>query len=140
MITEDWARQQIEGLLPRLEMAKAQAAEAERKIAGIREIIRGVLIMYPELAEEVPDDPYLTEQQMAPKGADAIRLILREVGGQFTVSMMVDDLRSRHWLPASDNPANPVRTALERLVVAGEVHKHAGTSPVRYQLIERAET
>lgn len=56
MITEDWARQQIEGLLPRLEMAKAQAAEAERKIAGIREIIRGVLIMYPELAEEVPDD------------------------------------------------------------------------------------
>lgn len=35
---------------------------------------------------------------------------------EYRVSEAVAELRKREWLPESDNPANAVRAALERLV------------------------
>ena len=48
---------------------------------------------------------------------------------------MVTQLTQPGWLPDSDNPAPAVRTALERLVAAGEVTKgrdDTGTVTFRY--------
>jgi len=51
-----------------------------------------------------------------PKGAEAVRLILQESPNEwFFVSELVQALKARNWLPDSDNPANAVRTTLERL-------------------------
>ncbi len=49
-ITEAEARAAVEQLLPRLAAARAAAADAERRIAGLRMAIEGLALAYPELA------------------------------------------------------------------------------------------
>lgn len=139
-LTEEWARQQIGELLPKLALARRIVEDAERHISGIRQILQGFVIVHPDLADEIPAELLLTGPAVSnPVGGEAIRLVMRtSLGGAFTVSAMVDELRNRGLLPKSDNPANAVRTALQRLVDRGEVHKHAAQRPVRYQLIEKA--
>lgn len=65
------------------------------------------LLLYPE-GSSPPE---------APRGAEAVPIILQGSPNQwFYVSELVEALKVRGWLPDSDNPANAVRTALERVM------------------------
>ncbi len=104
------------------------AAHRATKLAGI---IAAYVDMFPELAPVVQEVTGQlptpgAEDSNAPKGAEAVRIVLQEnVKVQWYVSEMVEALRERGWLPESDNPANAVRAALDRLSTdsASDVHK-----------------
>ena len=111
--------------------------QAARQVTGLAKIILGYVEIYPLLTEIVPfetpeDDPFEFDlEPEVPKGAEALLKIMHERPDYwFWVSELVDALRERGWLPDSDNPANAVRTACERLIVSEDsaVHKGRGTS------------
>ena len=112
------------------ELAVANAQQA----TALQKIIWGYVEMYPELGKlvegqmDLPHAPPPPTDAGAPRGAEAVRFILQaEPGYPFYVSEVVDRLRNRGWLPAgSDNPANAIRTALERLVASAEDDVYKG--------------
>jgi hypothetical protein len=127
--------------------------DGRRKFSGSQMIIEGYAEMYPELRgladrllAQVPPEMILTiptapkvlleQEEERPKGAEAIHLILQEYPNtEYRVSECVAELRKRGWLPESDNPANAVRAALERLVANSEesdVIKIVGRGYVAY--------
>jgi hypothetical protein len=115
------AKKIIQQLVVELEVLRSAAATATRKAVAVSKIIGGYIEMFPELGplldQETLFDPERTTDEDAPKGAEAVRLILQDAPDQwFYVSNLVAALREREWLPHSDNPANAVRTALERLI------------------------
>ncbi len=117
------AEKQVEQLAKEWVLQRNLAADATRQAAGLRKIVLGYLEMHPELAptvERIAGGQAIAEEpteEGRPRGGEAIRQVLHENANfQFWVSEMVDALKSRGWLPDSDNPANAVRTALERLV------------------------
>lgn len=120
MKVED-ARLVVQQLAAELVGLRATAATATRHAAAVSKIISGYVEMFPELGplvdEEALSDSERTTDEDAPKGAEAVRVILQEQPDQwFYVSGLVAALRERDWLPDSDNPANAIRTALERLL------------------------
>lgn len=94
------------------------AERAVRHAAGLNQIIAGYLRMFPELE----DDPMIEQVTLftaegAPRGAEAVRIVLQDSPSEpFLVSELVQALNQRDWLPESANPANAIRTAVERLV------------------------
>jgi hypothetical protein len=99
-----------------LAQVEEQRARAKRESATL--IIQGILRQFPELESEVStaDREWEIRISDAPGGAEAVLQILQVDEGQpYTVREMVAALDRRGWLPQSENPANAVRTALERL-------------------------
>lgn len=112
-------------LLTDRERCREVADDALRRAAGIEAVISGYLQMYPGLADEfeLPFDvgEMSPREGEAPRGAAAVRIILQESPRKrWVVSELVDELRRRSWLPKSDNPANAVRAALERLLTKAD--------------------
>ena len=104
-LVEEWSRQRL------------LAEDADRKAKALSKIIRGYVEMYPELEAASQITTEATAVDYPPRGAEAVRLILQDSPNVwFYVSELVGLLRERGWLPESENPANAVRTALERLV------------------------
>jgi hypothetical protein len=107
------------------ELAEQMAAleASSRKVTGIAKILRAYADMFPELAERVNDAVAgrpLPEDD-SPRGAEAVRIVLQDSPkSSWYVSRMVTELRDRGWLPDSENPANAVRAALDRLVSSPE--------------------
>jgi hypothetical protein len=98
--------------------ARMQMQTAQAKSESATLIIQGVLRRFPQLREEASaaDLDWEIRVSEGPSTADAVLQILQVDEGQmFTVREMVAALDERGWLPQSDNPANAVRTALERL-------------------------
>jgi hypothetical protein len=123
----------IRNFAAELTSLRETAADATRKAGAISKIVSGYLEMFPELRSVVDDDLLLRYRDQAtiesPKGAEAVRLILQASPNQwFWVSELVEALRARGWLPDSDNPANAVRTALERLVSTPDSDVRKGRS------------
>jgi hypothetical protein len=114
------------------------AAKAARDASALEKIIGGYVEMFPELkplAEAVAycdDNGRLYEigtSESAPRGAEAVRRVLQEQPNYWWyISELVEALKKRGWLPESDNPANAVRTACERLLSSegSDVHKAQG--------------
>src|SRR5580704_9678535 len=100
--------------------AQERQKEAEATIEGSRLIVQGIFKRYPELVEEVQwagVDEELDET--APRGGEAVLRVLQTYENRmFSVAEMVNALSERGWVPDSDDPANAVRTALERLRAA----------------------
>lgn len=113
----DAARATVEQLVEEWSRQRLRAEDADRKAKALSTIIRGYVEMYPEL--EAPSQ-VTTEASAAddpPRGVEAVRQILHEHAGEkLYVSEIVAEMKERGWLPDSDNPANAIRTALERLV------------------------
>lgn len=93
---------------------------ATRHASALTKIIAGYVEMFPELQQLVDADVnLLLESDDTPKGAEAVRLILQASANEWwLVSELVESLRARGWLPDSENPANAVRAALERLLAS----------------------
>jgi len=125
-LTEEWVQQQ-------------QLAESStRQATALSKIIKGYIEMYPELDDLVEDYvlDFSFDRDNAPRGAEAVRLILQDAPNEWLyVSELVERLKARDWLPESDNPANAVRTALERLVANSaetDIVKHHHSGKVVY--------
>ena len=114
------AREDVLRLVGELREFRYVASAATRNAAAVSKIISGYVEMFPELGALVEADDLADQEgtdENSPKGAEAVRLILHEEPNHwFYVSDLVENLRNRGWLPDSDNPANAVRTALERLI------------------------
>jgi hypothetical protein len=128
---EQEARDHVIRLLTEWEAQRVVVEAAGRRARGLATIIRGYVEMYPELRTLVgPMESTFSvatvDVEDTPRGAEAVRLILQERPDHWwLVSELVYELKERDWLPDSDNPANAVRTALERLLVSetSDVHK-----------------
>lgn len=114
---------EVERLSKELIDQRRIADTANRAAAGLTTILRGYGQMFPELetvldaAGVSADEPVAGEDDGTPRGAEAVRRILHATPTRWwLVSELVAALNERGWLPASDNPANAIRTAVERLV------------------------
>lgn len=118
------ADQTVRRLCAELATERARAEVAARNAAGLTKIIAGYVEMFPELQSVVDGDVnlfLLGDDDERPRGAEAVRLILQERPNYWWwVTELVDEMRNRGWLPESENPANAVRTALERLIASSD--------------------
>jgi hypothetical protein len=98
--------------------AQLQAESAKATAESATLIIQGLIRRYPELREQatVADLEWEVTVSEGPTTAEAVLQILQVNEGQlYTVREMVNALGALDRLPQSENPANAVRTALERL-------------------------
>jgi hypothetical protein len=107
--------------------SQAQAVADAEYARSIGDLLWSFLKLAPELAGTVeniagvlpprPADLGPLAGEAAPTTGDAVRLVLQEKPGyEFWISEVVNELRERGWLPPSANPANAIRTSLERLI------------------------
>jgi hypothetical protein len=122
------------------EEAREAVARGQAIIESAGLIIQGVLRAFPELAEEEQEfgelwDPEQTDRPL--RSGEAILQILQLQEDEWvSVQEMVEGLDRRGWLPEGENPANAVRTALERLVASNphvEKGKPYENGSVRYR-------
>ena len=125
----------------RRELTETQAVveAAQRRTAALNKIVDGYIELFPELAtlpaemETSGGHSKLVEISGKPRGQDAVQRIMASIeykGRYWTVSAMVHEMEQRDWLPESKgDPANAVRTALDRLAERDErVHKGRGST------------
>ncbi len=124
------ARRAVEALRRELAEAQAVVAGAQRRAAALDKLVEGYLELFPGLA-----DPSSSAEgaEKAPRGQDAVLRIMESIenkGRYWTLPAMVDALTKHGWLPESKgNPANAVRTALDRLAERDDrVHKGRGST------------
>ncbi len=126
-LDEDGATRLTHELLAQWEDANRAVEREQRKAIGIRKIIDGLVEMFPAVEDVLPED-LDNEDEPRPRGSAAVQRVLAERADVwFTVPAVVDMLSRQGWAPNSSNPANAVRTALERLVEGGEVEKARST-------------
>ncbi len=150
----DEAAAEVQRLTQEIAEQQEVADTALRRVSAFQTIIRGYLELYPDI--EVP--PTVSGQapdasmgrrakegnsfynalvsMAAPKGTDAVRQIMQErPDHDWYVSELVNELRERGWLPASDNPASAVRAAVERLLKVddSDIYKHVLEGKVVYR-------
>lgn len=114
-------------LLSQFEEAREVTRASERRAAGIRKMIYGLVEMFPAIEDLLPED-LDDEDRPRPRGAEAVLRVLEDDAGTwFTVSSVVAMLSRKGWLPDSSNPPNAVRTALERLVDRKAISKSRST-------------
>jgi len=126
------AEAQLRSAATQLEIEQRRAEEATRRVSGLRKVMAGYLEMFPELERLVEDwlSGISPLDESRPRGAEAVRVILQETPNEWhPVSELVATLRDRGWLPDSENPANAVRTALQRLVASEESDIVKGKRP-----------
>jgi hypothetical protein len=136
------AKVQVEALVAEWVVAQETASRAGKSAAALSQIITGYVDMYPKLRETAEvlyfdsdgGQHEAIRSPDAPRGAEAVRVVLQETPNSWWyITELVTRLRSRGWLPESDNPANAVRTACERLLATegSDVHKGRGMSTGR---------
>lgn len=124
------ARELLRQQLAEFKAAQGMLTTARATMESSRLIIAGICKRYPNLETgvsmaELQADPW--ESGEKPRGSEAVLATLQVNENQwFTVAQMVQALDDRGWLPESENPANAVRTALERLVTAKDTHVEKG--------------
>jgi hypothetical protein len=126
-LDEERATELVTQLLGQLLEARETVEQFERRAAGIRRMISGLVEMFPALEDLLPED-IDPEDEPRPRGTDAVRRVLSDDAGKwYGVTGVVHLLEQRGWVPESSNPSNAVRTALERAVEAGYVKKGRST-------------
>ncbi|MEY2588816.1 MAG: hypothetical protein QOJ67_800 [Acidimicrobiaceae bacterium] len=115
--------------------ARLTAQTATKRATALEKVVAGYVELFPELkplATEAQVELFLRLDQdddHTPKGAEAVRRLMQERPNfWWYISELVTALRERDWLPESDNPANAVRTACERLLNSDDSDLHKGRS------------
>lgn len=115
-------------LLAQWDDANRAVDREQRRAIGIRKMIDGLVEMFPAVEDILPED-LDDEDEPRPRGSAAVQRVLAESPSDwFTVPSVVSLLDRRGWAPNSSNPANAVRSALERLVETGGVEKIRSTA------------
>jgi len=116
---------------------------AQRRIAARAKVREGYTELYPRLREEFAEDEtprassptgveYPDPMTDRPRGQEAVLRILEDrqfAGKYWTVTMMVEEMRERDWLPGSETTAaahNAVRAALSRAESHPRIRKGYG--------------
>lgn len=123
------ARRAVEALRRELAEAQVVVTSAQRRVASLEKLVEGYLELFPGLTEPASREAGV---EKAPRGQDAVLRIMESIGNKgryWTVTAVVSALADHGWLPESrGNPANAVRTALDRLAERDErVHKGRGS-------------
>jgi hypothetical protein len=127
-LNQDDAKGLVAQLLAQLAEAREAVERSERRATGIRKMVDGLVEMFPALEDLLPED-LDNDEEPRPRGAEAVRRVLADRQGDwFTVTHIVGLLDKQNWMPNSSNPANAVRTALERLVDTGGIEKNRSTT------------
>src|ERR1700680_4520599 len=109
-VTEEQATESVRQLLEQLAEARSTVEVAQRRVAGLRKLIDGLVEIFPALEDSLPDDLDGAEAPR-PRGAVAATQVLAAHPGHwYTVSAVLHLLDERGWAPESANPANAVRT------------------------------
>ena len=98
---------------------------AQATIESSQLIIQGIVRRFPELKGDEKDwEPWEPPERVErPRGSEAVLQILQVAENKWhDISDLVAALDSHGLLPNSANPANAVRTAVERLVSAEGAH------------------
>ncbi len=136
------AARALEQAIADMEHAEEDWVTAKARMEGMRQVARGILTAFPELRQHLTDCERVElrlDDSLRPRGSAAVKEILESRPNQaLTVAEIVADLDERGWLPASDNPSNAVRVALERLVDGRRFFKRQGDdgNPVRYYFVD----
>ncbi|MBV9920250.1 MAG: hypothetical protein JOY78_05250 [Pseudonocardia sp.] len=122
-LTDETSVDAVLELLVQLEEAQQLHEAAGRRVGGIRKMIEAVVEVFP-VAEDVLPEDFDGDEEPRPRGAEAVRRVLQDNEGKwYGVPAVVNMLERRDWMPRSSNPANAVRSALQRLYDAGTVEK-----------------
>jgi hypothetical protein len=130
----------LQRLVDQLGSARQTIEAAQRRVAGFRKMVDALVEMFPELEDRLPED--LDEDEPSrPRGAMAVYEILQEnLNSWYQVGAVVRLLQEKEWMPQSSNPANAVRSALERLHDTGSIEKSRSTAgAVIYRVHEPEE-
>ena len=126
---EAQAEAAVRQLVGELRDARETLESAQRSVVGIRKLIDGYVELFPLLEEVVAKEGGLEDDDGHPRGMDAAFEVLRLLPGKWqTVGRVAEALESRGWGPNSSNPANAVRTALERLYSNSRIEKAKSTT------------
>lgn len=131
----DEANRILSGLREELGDVRTAMLAAQRRAHSLTKLIEGYVELFPELAEPQEVADVDANDGDKPRGQEAVLAVMKESPGKwFTVPSMTRELAQRGWQPATDNPANATRAALDRLVSApGQVRKDRGaTGSVTY--------
>jgi hypothetical protein len=135
----DSAEVDVLRLTAELTLERNALESATRAVSALQKMIAAYYEMFPELHDRLGPSPvdartlgvqgFVPDLPEPPRGAEAVRMVLQERPGEWLmVTDLVDELRNRGWLPyGSDNPANAVRTALERLLAMDDSDIVKGT-------------
>jgi hypothetical protein len=104
-----------------IDRARQEIQSADERMTALLDIAAGIEALFPDLEVDLP-----ARREERPRGQAAVRAILVDFPGRgFTVADMVKALGDRGWLPESESPGGPTRTALDRLVAAEPAFKKA---------------
>jgi hypothetical protein len=118
------AERAIRGLVVELRQARDTLEEAQRSVVGLKKLIDGYVELFPLLESVVVEEGGIEDDDGHPRGMDAALQVLgTNTGNWLSVLAVVQRMEGLGWLPTSTNPANAIRTALERLVSAELVEK-----------------
>ena len=122
---QNQARDILRSLRSELAEANAVVAAAQRRVATLEKLVAGYVELFPDLADPEPGEvgePPVEERH--PRGQDAVLKVMQSIehkNAYWTVPKMVAELDRRGWQPETKgNPANAVRTALDRLAERDE--------------------
>lgn len=107
-------------MLRRSRLRREQMMDLEREPASGQRRLE----VYPPPEGGLASAPTVTASRQGvpdsddrPRGQEAVVRVMQEsVGKWWPVGLVTEELSKRGWLPESDNPANAVRAALDRLV------------------------
>jgi hypothetical protein len=122
-----------------LEAATDAVQTAIRHRDGLQQVVRGlraITVGGAEDAESAPP-PVIETAPRAPRGRDAVRILLAEVYPRpLHVDELTDTVRARGWMSEIENPRNALNAAAKRLVGDGVAEK--GRKPATYRLRDEA--
>ena len=122
-VSYEVATERLTALVEQLVAARDAVTTAQRRVAAISKMIEAHVELYPALEDLLPQD--FDAEEPRPRGAEAVFEVLPREWR--TVPGVLALLENRGWAPVSVNPANAVRTALERLVAAKRIEKARST-------------
>jgi hypothetical protein len=111
-------------LLARLPDLERQAEEYERKARALRQVVQGMRELNGDLSLLFPDTAIITPavataDDPGPRGRDALRTIVAERPGVWTLTDLIAEMQQRGWFTSR----KAVDVAVKRLCRSGEARR-----------------
>jgi hypothetical protein len=109
----------LPALESQLEDAEREAQDAQRRADALRKIIEGVRALNGEAGQMTLHAPLPVDAEDGPRGRQAIRLIVTERPGIWTIPELSEEMRRRGWF----STRKAVEVAVHRLIARGEAER-----------------
>jgi len=111
--------------------AKERIERENRRVRALNQIVKGLRELEPfdtPQEEQLPIGRVLTVEEVdslpAPRGREAVRLVMRGSGRDWRPAQVISEVRDRGWIePDAKAPNAAIRIALRRLVEDQEVER-----------------